>query len=689
MKKEQKSAYDKRIQRRGIGLIAAAVALAFGLQLLGILLGNRISKDMALMVFTGSVCLPLLWLPVSLLLGNWYVKRVNARDESQLQTLLLNERERAEEVSVQGLKKLRRLRMCSDALAVLFVLCGVAASVSSGVVYSSNIAIVRLYGGFLWILCGLSQIRFPAPKEIFTDNKTYVDEAEYPQLYALAKRAEEALGCHGKIAIALRGDLGCGIARIGDTYSVQMGAMLLEMLSEEELYAVLLHEFGHMKAENKGIEQERAYFYFICKPRRNPHVLDFFVDWMFRFADNLYMFEHFLFDYACSVLHETMADRAMTEHGDVRYAASALLKMKYYDLYDWEQGVEDDRPFYEQPEAPKHVVSDQLKQFRAALEKRAEAWDALVDCEIISRSASHPTLKMRLETLGVTEWCIAESHDTEEYRAECTKAREYVEQMVYENGKESYKTERIEEYLKPAARVATWEEAGKPLVPAGYADMVGDLRMLGRNREAEALCSRAIAELDEAAACYAYFMRGLARLHRYDPAGMDDLYRAIANNSNYINEGLEAIGEFCCLTGRQEELDTYRERAVQIGQHQKDVYSEMNVLRKKDRIVPEQELPEELRTGLLETIHTVDNGTIEAVYLVRKIITEDFFATAVVVRFFGAPREQRDEIFHKLFRYLDTCSDWQFTLFDYDEVKKIKVERIPNSCIYQKERDNQ
>ena len=172
----------------------------------------------------------------------------------------------------------------------------------------------------------------------------------------------------------------------------------------------------------------------------------------------------------------------------------------------------------------------------------------------------------------------------------------------------------------------------------------------------------------------------------YDPAGMNDLYHAIANNGNYIDEGLEAIGQFCCITGRQEELDTYRARALQIDQHQRDVYSELNVLRKQDVLTSERELPENLRAGLLETVYAADDGTVEAVYLVRKTITEEFFATVVVVKFHGTPQERRNEILHKLFSYLDTCSDWQFTLFDYDEVKKTKPDRIPDSCIYQRER---
>ena len=686
MKKQPQSEYDKRIRRRGWLLMGVSLALALGLHLAGLVLLADALEAVLMVIWLVCVLLPLLWLPVSLLLARAYKKRINELDVAQMQRKMLREREQAAEAAVQGPKKLRRLRLYSDALAVFFVICGLVGAFCGGPIAGTSMTVPYLYTAWCWILCGLTRIRFPAPKEIFTEDKTYVDEADYPRLYALARRAAKALDCEGEIAIALLGDFNGGIARIGDVYSVQLGAMLLELLSEEELYTVLLHEFGHMQAENDEANREKRYSNYLTMGK-TPHVMSFLGEWLFRFTDLVYLLEYFMYEYACAVLYETEADRAMAEYGDARCAASALLKMKYYELHQWERGVEDEPAFYAPPEAPKHVVEDSIRPFRAAMAQRTEEWNELVDCEIISRTATHPTLKMRLETLGVADWGIAGAADSEEYRAECTKAREYVEALVYEKGAERYKTERIEEYLKPAARVAEWEEAGKPLIPEGYADIVGDLRVMGRNREAEELCSRAIAELDTAAACYAYFMRGLVRLHRYDPAGMDDLYHAIANNHNYIDEGLEAIGEFCCITGRQEELDTYRERALQIDQHQRDVYNELNILRKKDMLTTERELPEELRAGLLDTVRDADDGTVEAVYLVRKTVTEEFFATAVVVKFHGTPQERRGEILHKLFRYLDTCSDWQFTLFDYDEVKKVKIERIPDSCIYQRERD--
>ena len=173
-------------------------------------------------------------------------------------------------------------------------------------------------------------------------------------------------------------------------------------------------------------------------------------------------------------------------------------------------------------------------------------------------------------------------------------------------------------------------------------------------------------------------------MHSYDERGIGDIYFAIENNSNYLQEGIDAIGTFCCLTGNQKELNIYRQKALELAQKQKDEYSQVSVLTKKDRL-SEESLPEGMLDDILAYIRSVDEGQIEKIYLVRKTITEEFFTSVFVIRFdLAAEEETCEQIMHKIFRYLDTCSDWQFSLFDYQEVMSVPVYEVKNSCVYSK-----
>ena len=160
-------------------------------------------------------------------------------------------------------------------------------------------------------------------------------------------------------------------------------------------------------------------------------------------------------------------------------------------------------------------------------------------------------------------------------------------------------------------------------------------------------------------------------------------YKAIENNHNYIDEGLEIIGNFCCLTGQEEQLEIYRERAVALSEENK-IHNEDSFLNKKDKLLKES-LPDGMLEDILEHITSEHSDNIEKIYLVRKTITDDFFTSVFVIKIVpDTDDDTRYKILHKAFNYLDTCSDWQFSLFDYEDVNNVKIEDIAGSCVYTK-----
>lgn len=172
-------------------------------------------------------------------------------------------------------------------------------------------------------------------------------------------------------------------------------------------------------------------------------------------------------------------------------------------------------------------------------------------------------------------------------------------------------------------------------------------------------------------------------LHSFNEAGIDYIYKAIENNHNYIDEGLAVIGHFCCLTGQEDQLEIYRERAVGLAQENK-IYSEAGILNKRDKLSTES-LPDGMLEDILEHITSEYSDNIEKIYLARKTITDDFFTSVFVIKIVSdTDDDTRYKILHKAFNYLDTCSNWQFSLFDHDDVKNVKIENVTGSCVYTK-----
>jgi tetratricopeptide (TPR) repeat protein len=517
---------------------------------------------------------------------------------------------------------------------------------------------------------------------LFQEDEHYVSKDNYPLLYSLAQKAADVLHCSNKIRIAILDDFSAGIARVGDTYSIQIGVILLNTLSQDELYCILLHEFSHMVSENNSVNKERDYHTWV-QQGTNPHFLSGLTNSWFVYLDSLYSLQFGLYLYASSISIESAADSAMVKYGDAKAAASALLKLKCYELYSWEKGTYDEECHFKEETPRKDYLTQELNSFLNRLNLRKEAWINYASVEIMSRATTHPTVKMRLESLGITSLEVLENFASDSYITECKRALSYMDELLHNELIKEYDTTRTRLYMEPKELIESWELAGKPIKASEYSDIGFALRQLGRNSEALELYQQAISELStDAESCNARFFRGCFLLHQFDASGLVDIYCAIECNSNYIDEGLSIIGRFCCLTGNQDELNIYREKAIELAQRQKDVYSHIGTLTKNDHLSSEQ-LPDGMLDDILSYISTIDEGSINEIYLVRKTITEDFFTSAFVIRFnINISEKKKEEVMHKIFSYLDTCSSWQFSLFDFTELRDIKFVQIENSCVF-------
>ena len=290
---------------------------------------------------------------------------------------------------------------------------------------------------------------------------------------------------------------------------------------------------------------------------------------------------------------------------------------------------------------------------------------------------------MRLDALGATRTETVESYSSQEYVLETQKAIAFTDEL-YLKYRKDYLKEARKEYFSAKERVEKWEEAQKPIIAEEYRGVVCDLRTLGRMTEALEVCNRAIDTLSTSAAAFALYIKGNFLIHQYDASGLEYIYKAMSNH-NYAEEGLAMIGQFCCMTGRQKELDEYREKAIIMAQEEMDKFSKLSDLKKDDNLSTEK-LPDGMLEKVLEYISSIENGKIDKIYLVKKTITEDFSASILVVKFFPAKNEAEEkeiwDIMDRTFNHLDGCYEHQFCLYNYDNVSYIKFDTIPDSCVY-------
>lgn len=683
---EEDRAKLQKVNKTGGYLYVGAMAAGLLSTIAGILLRPVLVSvvDALVLPFLILLLLPLVFLGISLLMKHLSVRKLRRMDVRQMNSYVLSHREEAKKTAEKKLRFVKLWLTLTDVYAVLLGMIALGIGVLGGIGLEENHVPVIFYSAFLY-LSAFSRIRTGTPKSVFEENKSAISRQDYPRLYALAEDAAKAVDCRLDVKIILNDDCSAGVYSQRDYCCVFLGVLLLNILSEQELYAVLLHEFSHVGHKHRLDTREQAYFDWLEKGG-NPHFLSNLTKLLFSGWAVVFSWQYSMYRYASSIEVESMADEAMREKGDVKAAASLLLKLQYTTLYDWEYGTYDEAPLYAPEKPDDRLLTGKLQRLQAAFAARQQDWNRLVDAEILSRQATHPTVKMRLQALGIQSRQILPPERSEELDAEVQKGLELMEKLIFEARSESYEQVRRKEYLEPLQMIEAWEEEGRPLQPERYPDINTALRQLGRNLEADRLAQQAIDTFTGDAASYAHFIRGCFLLHSYDPQGLVHMYRAIEENPNFIEEGLDMIGAYCCLVGDQQELDVFREKALELSQANADLYSQTGVLDKKDKLGPEM-LPDGMLEQILDFIRQVDGGLLQNVYLVRKTITEDFFTSAFVLQFRDEENEENEQVYHKIFRYLDAM-DWQFSLFWYVSVKQIKFEEIPGSLVYRAEENS-
>lgn len=637
----------------------------------------------ALIILLILALLPIPLMIASAFFAKRYVKKIRDAKVADMREYVLRHRQEAEQTAQVLLKKLQRRRRATAVCTVLITLLGVCAAICGGMLCTAAPFLLFLfvfYAGTVF-LAVYSRIEKKKPLEL-ADDAPVLKREDFPLLHDTAYRAARALGCHKEIVILLTHDCNAGIVFDKKRYYLRLGAILLSILTQEELYCICLHEFSHCSEKTMVATRETDYAAWISTPKEIP-LPAFLVTHAFTFLDVLYLFDSMTYEYATSVIKETEADRDMGRHGNPTAAASALLKLDYDNKFSWESDALDRDPIYAAEKPNPHYLRELAEEFKQAIRTRQKDWNAMIEKEILPNNASHPTLRMRWETLGVDHVDEIEYPSDSPYADEMQQILDLADTRLV-GLQDTYEKDRRESYLDPLDRINDWKKNGEPISAETYADVISDLRKIGRDKEAELLCERVIEELDENSSYHAYFIKGCMMLHRYDERGVDLIYHALEGNHNYLEEGLDLLGIFFCMTGREQELLDYRARVAQLAQQDKDEFSQTCFLSKTDKLTRD-EMPREMLDEILSYIHSVDEDIIQDIYLVRKTISETYFSSAFIIHFYGGTDAQQGDIMYKIFRYLDTYPvEWHFSLFDYFECPEIKFDKIEGSLVYTK-----
>lgn len=549
-----------------------------------------------------------------------------------------------------------------------------ASDFDSGSAYFLLICSVYVQADLLHILLALATEK--------PDFSQYADAAAYPQLQSLAKRAAQAVGVAGEVRFTFTDDCNAGVQRFGKVIALELGVPLLAVLNPEELYQVFLHEFAHVQDEHIRTAR-RAKFLSIVLEAGGSTVTGWANRLLFALPDAVFGDQFAIFEAASSELNERRADQMILKKGDGGTAAAGLAKTAMYDSYSAEYALLYPKPFFASPTPPTDVCTRDCTRFRRAIVLRKAEWLVILYQTLPPRLQSHPTFRQRLEALGNPPFEIELPAEDSPYYTEVLRAAAEIDKTLYDLNCKEYSEMRKEEYLEPLAVTENYEREKKQLSAAEARPIVEAYLELHRFSEAQTICEEILSRAEsESEAAHAALVLGSLLLMHYDVRGTAYIQRAIdANAENFAETGFELLGGFYAKMGMQKELNENRKR-VDAYLHTHKQRQAITELSHKDtlRLVPQ----DDARRTQVAHIAALCGSAVQKIYLLRKDVTDSFYACAYVLQFEdGTDEARQDKIVEDVFNYLDTEND-QYALFVYDKSYEKIFKTVGNCCVYEK-----
>lgn len=677
---------ENKKPKKGSFLLAVApwllaVVLGVAAECLGIWLGHSLTWGE--IAYACSALLMFLVPLLSKLYAFLYARGKNRLNVAQMNDLMETEKASIESDVAVAWKKLHRSCILARCWWAGYAILSLVACFFLGTTGRAGEYILGAILGIYNLSAYCQQLLFPGRRQEFPE---CVPQDKYPALYALAREAAGEAWKDTPIRIWLSTDLPDGECNAGaglndGAIDLHLGILLLNVLTEGELRQVLLHEFSHL---NQLDSHQQIFF------GKTMELLDVTGNSLLSVLPGLacewaaarLSYQGQVYFLMSSREKERQADSRAARLGDPELQAAALAKLGCHDLWAFEE-----EPYYvpfPTPEPPQHSFAIRVDAFRKALLERGATWKSILEHALPSRMDTHPTFRQRWEALGCCDYTLTIPEEDTPLRRECRELLEEVDKSISEISPEEYAKQRQECYEKPLALVTEWEKTMELLPPEEMRPIILAYLNLGQPEKMEAICDRLLENSESPfAAAFANYWKGKLLLYRYDKAGINYLYKAIEANANFIQSGLDSIGDFCTRMGLAEELAEYRSRAPQLLQRVQD--------RQTSGLALNKLAPETLPEGWLEKIRTVAveaaQGNLQKLYLVKEMASYDYQPSAFVMQFpEDCPEEVIQDAYDRVFALLDDWPvDWEFSLSVFEPSMEKVLNRIPGSCVYEKE----
>lgn len=517
------------------------------------------------------------------------------------------------------------------------------------------------------------KLLYPAVEE--QPKSTLISEKQFPMLYETARRAYDTTHCTGQLQLAYSNE-GIAINKVGNKITVFLHPSVVRLLTQEELYNVLIHEFAH----DVNVDTRRTMRYFKAEQK---WIADDGVSYNSLFTSlleqklSLAITKYRAFS---SRYHEIKADELVAELGNAQHYTNANAKSEMYKLYTQGENYVMNYEIFASDNPPENWYNKDIESFFNAKKSFEQQWKKQMEVELPAMNDSHPTFRMRMENANCTHYDCDTVEDNSQYVDELDRFIEFGNKLVCKEMKPHYQFIHEEAYLLRQKNIETYQKfkEGANISSNTLVECAKSLFNVDNSKAAE------IAEvLIERKSPWGYYIMAMVHFLNNDERCVP-LFEEAMKTSALAADCIQNIGLFALRSGNQQLLEEYRSRVADTMQTAKDIYN--------DRVwtpkiaLKQCNLTEKTRNQLIDELKKQFKDDLTAIYMAtyNKASTETHL---VMVQFDKKLKPQQlYPLFEQLSEVIENFGDENIcpsVTLNKQQFNAIK--KVDGSLVYQKD----
>lgn len=640
-------------------IIKIIVAVMITINAIGmIFLGVKLGEDERIYNLLNILLIALIGLFLIIYLINLAIYLRNKRrrkiDAEKIEKMILKKKKMAEE-DYQGYYRLvRKHLLLGDVYYFLIIFIVYLIHSIMAMLASASISYLILVSGALLYFT----ISFLIGTDVPPYDPTYeLKEEDFPELWKLIRKVAAEYNVKKKIKCYFNMDCNASVNETDKGCTIFLGVSLLQLLNESELESILNHEFAHIV--NKDTKRTYSLYKKLSKWMEVVNSGEggrLLLSVLFSPLSNTLSSDFELFDFVSRRTIERIADLAIKDRADSQVFINALAKLSLYGIFDSEEAYPV-LEVYEEDVVTTQYFNLVFNKFLQYYSDNKDLWNDLIVKRIPAQIESHLTFKRRMELLEVDHFEVEFNDNIDELDLIVARANELIVKFI----EPTYEERRKRDYLDPLKVIKEYEENSNDCERLELFKVARAYRIFSMFDKSLMIYDKILSEHNDNP--QAIFEKGTLLLSMFDNQGIEYIYQAIKFNENYLDAGVNIIGEYCLKMGLEEELEKIRSYRREISNYFFNVHVHKNVF-VKDKFVPTTlEKP-----VMLEVIKFIKaDHRVNRIFIADKKIDKEHRTTVIGYTINPEFGEELQEIHSRIFDYLDNDRREQYTLISLDE----------------------